>query len=205
LTELRRYRHPLGVVDCPVLAESPTFRSGTSATHPGLDQLGAIYQEHFEIIWRGLRRLGVPVSSLDDATQDVFLVVHRRLHEFEAKSTLRSWIFGIAVHVARYYRRSAARAAHQEAAETLVDDHASDPSQQAEDQQALRLVYATLDRLSDAHREVFVLCEVEEMTAPEVARLLKIPLNTVYSRLRHARAQFESMLDRSQKEPWRMR
>lgn len=170
-----------------------------------MDQLGSIYQEHFDLVWRGLRRLGVAPGSLDDATQDVFLVVHRRLSEFEGRSALQSWIFGIAIHVARYYRRTAARFTYDESGAACVDGAVDDPSTQIEDRQALRLVYAALDRLSEAHREIFVLCDVEEMTAAEAAKVLGIPLNTVYSRLRHARAQFETSLERLQRAPGRLR
>ncbi len=170
-----------------------------------LDPLAALYHEHFEIVWRGLRRLGVPIASVDDATQDVFMVVHRRLHEFEARSSIRSWIFGIAVHVARYYRRKAGREAHDETEITLADPNCTSPERHAEDREALRLVYEVLDRLSEAHREVFVMADVEEMTAKKIAELLRIPENTVYSRLRHARANFESTLAELQRQARRTR
>lgn len=187
-----------------MVASSRPPSRGVSAIAPALDQLGSIYQENFDLVWRGLRRLGVAPSSLDDAAQDVFLVVHRRLHEFEGRSALQSWIFGIAIHVARYYRRTAARFTYDDPASTCVGGMSEDPSTQIEDRQALRLVYAALDRLSEAHREIFVLCDVEEMTAVEVANLLGVPLNTVYSRLRHARAQFEASLERLQRAPRRL-
>ena len=133
------------------------------------------------------------------------MVVHRRLHEFEARSSIRSWIFGIAVHVARYYRRKAAREPHDEAEIALADPNCTSPERHAEDQETLRLVYEVLDRLSEAHREVFVMAEVEEMTAREIAELLRIPENTVYSRLRHARANFELTLAELQRQSRRTR
>lgn len=187
-----------------LVAKSRPPSRGVSAIRPALDQLGTIYQENFDLVWRGLRRLGVAPASLDDAAQDVFLVVHRRLPEFEGRSALQSWIFGIAIHVARYYRRTAARFTYEEPGSARVDSFADDPSTQIEDRQALRLVYAALDRMSEVHREIFVLCDIEEMTAVEAAQLLGIPLNTVYSRLRHARAQFEASLERVQRAPRRL-
>lgn len=187
-----------------LVAKSRLPSRGVSAIRPDLDQLGSIYQENFDLVWRGLRRLGVAPSSLDDAAQDVFLVVHRRLHEFEGRSALQSWIFGIAIHVARYYRRTAARFSYEDPGSGCGDGLSGDPCTQIEDRQALRLVYAALDRLSEAHRETLVLCDIEEMTAVEVAELLGIPLNTVYSRLRHARAQFEASLERVQRAPRRL-
>ena len=69
----------------------------------------AVYEEHFPFVWRSLRRLGVDGHSMDDATQDVFLVVHRRLGDFEGRSTVRTWLFGIARRIARDRRRAAAR------------------------------------------------------------------------------------------------
>ena len=68
-----------------------------------------VYDECFAMVWRGLHRLGVPDALVDDATQDVFLKVHCHLHEFEGRSSVRSWVFGIAVNVAREHRRRARR------------------------------------------------------------------------------------------------
>src|SRR5262245_15446282 len=64
-----------------------------------------LYEEHFDFVWRSVRRLGVPGASMDDAVQDVFLVVHNKRDEFEGRSTVKTWIFGIVVHVARAHRR----------------------------------------------------------------------------------------------------
>lgn len=167
--------------------------------------LEELYREHFDLVWRGLRRLGVPLSMVDDATQDVFLVVHRRLNDLQPQSSPRSWIYTIAVYMARYYRRKAARSYNEEPESHLVDEQAANPAEQAESKQALELVYTALGKLSDAHREVFVLADIEELTSPEIAALLKLPLNTVYSRLRHARAHFEALVARQAAAPQRIR
>src|SRR6186713_2887600 len=66
-----------------------------------------VYESCAKLVWRNLRRLGVPEAALEDAAQDVFLVVHRRLSEFEGRSTLRTWIFGIVLRVAARHRRKA--------------------------------------------------------------------------------------------------
>lgn len=182
------------------IAQSALDPEGTTA---GTDLLGALYREHFDLVWRGLRRLGVPLSMVDDATQDVFLVVHRRLGEFERTDALRSWIYGVAVYMARYYRRKAARALSHDPETCLVDEHSASPAEHAENRQALELVYAALSKLSDDHREVFVLSDIEELSCPEIATLLKLPLNTVYSRLRHARAHFETLVARQARAPKR--
>jgi RNA polymerase sigma-70 factor, ECF subfamily len=157
----------------------------------------ALYEEHFDFVWRSLRRLGIATVNLDDAVQDVFLVVHRRLSEFEGRSTVKTWLFGIALRVASVHRRSAARrpteplneeppdAAVPAAAETLT-----------EAREAARLVHQLLDCLDHDRRAVFILSELEQMTAPEISAALGVNLNTVYSRLRLARRDFDAALSR---------
>ncbi len=160
------------------------------------DELGAIYEEHFDFVWRSLRRLGVPVSACDDASQEVFVVVFRRLAEFEARSSLRTWLFSIALNIARHYRRALRSNKEQALDESLV--HASDaaPEEQARLAEAMRIVYSLLDTLEDSRREVFVLAHLEQMPAADIADALGIPLNTVYSRLRLARRDFDAALRR---------
>jgi RNA polymerase sigma-70 factor (ECF subfamily) len=153
-----------------------------------------VYESYFDYVWRCVRRLGVPEAQLDDATQDVFVVVCRRLAEFEGRSSIRTWIFGIALRIARDYRR---RSHRRGSFEPLTDDAVDPrpgPLDSATTAEALRRVLEVLDRLDDDKREVFVLAEFEQMTAPEIADVVGIPLNTVYSRLRAARVSFESTL-----------
>lgn len=186
----------IAVAERGVAAEQRAIETESLLTDSRTSPIGALYREHFDLVWRGLRRLGVPLSMVDDATQDVFLVVHRRLKEIQLTGAPRSWIYGITLYMARYYRRKASRALNEETEAYLVDEHARDPAEQAADRQALRSVYAALGKLSDAHREIFVLADIEELSAPDIAALLKLPLNTVYSRLRHARAHFETLVAR---------
>jgi RNA polymerase sigma-70 factor (ECF subfamily) len=163
----------------------------------GVPSLEAIYEEHFDFVWRSLRRLGIPDAQLDDAVQDVFVVVHRRLGEFEGRSTMKTWLFGIALRVASVHRRTAAR----RPTEPLVEDP---PDQTAnpladtltEAAEAARLVRELLECLDEDRRAVFVLAELEEMTAPEISAALGVNLNTVYSRLRLARRDFDAALAR---------
>lgn len=156
-----------------------------------------VYEEHADFVWRGLRRLGVPDAEVDDALQDTFVVVHRRLASFEGKSSLKTWIFGIALRVARTHRRSRARKPT-----SPLEDHdepscgAADPAASAEDREAVRVLHALLDELDDEKREVFVLAELEELTAPEIADTLTLNVNTVYARVRAARKAFEQAVAR---------
>ncbi len=178
------------------------------ASQPGLQAVPAfeeIYEESFDFVWRSLRRLGVQPSGLDDAVQDVFLVVHRRLAEFEGRSSIKTWIFGIALHVAQRAARTHARHPAEQLDETIAAPvDALTPHDEAARREAVAVLYAILDELDADKRAVFVMAELEQMTAPEIAEIAGLPLNTVYSRLRAARREFEASLKRRQAhERWR--
>lgn len=129
----------------------------------------AIYADHFDFVWRSLRRLGLSETAADDALQDVFVVVHRRLGDFEGRSSLKSWLFGIALKVAKDHRRSEAR----QRTGPLEDKHALTDDRTPEDEAARKEAVATLDMIlagfDPDRRAVFVMAEVEQMTAPEIA------------------------------------
>lgn len=154
----------------------------------------AVYAGHFRGVWRTLHRLGVGRAQLDDAAQDVFVVVYRRLSEFDGRS-LRGWLYAIAVRVASDYRR---RPWHQRSVPLTecVVDSAPDPGRASELSEAVRLLHEVLAELPDDQRVVFVLGELEQLTAPEMAKALGLNLNTVYSRQRAARTRFEAALGR---------
>jgi RNA polymerase sigma-70 factor (ECF subfamily) len=155
----------------------------------------AVYAEYFSFVWRCLRALGVRLSSLDDATQDVFVVVHRRLPHFEGRSTMRTWLFGITRNVASNHRRSHARKGEKEAAEEDVAGDDPGPQDVAQDRQAAEFIRGFLRNLDEPKRELFVLCLLEELSVPEAAEALGLPLNTAYTRLRRVRAEFRRALD----------
>ena len=162
----------------------------------------AFYEGHFDFVWRSLRRLGVPASGLDDAAQEVFLVAFRRAADFEGRSTLKTWLFGIALNVARRAARGAAR--REESLSDADPPASSNQEESASRAEAVRMLYAILDGLEPEKRAVFVLSELEEMTAPEIAEIADVPLNTVYSRLRAARADFDAALRRRlARDEWR--
>jgi RNA polymerase sigma-70 factor (ECF subfamily) len=135
---------------------------------------------------------GVPHAFLDDAVQDVFLTVHRRRRDFDGRAPLRHWVYGIAKGVGRNHGRKARRWAGR--AQELPALVAEAPQEADLERTRQRSVVAGLLReLSDPQREVFVLIHVEGMTAPEVAEMIDVSVNTVYSRLRLARARFERL------------
>ncbi|HMJ15571.1 MAG TPA: sigma-70 family RNA polymerase sigma factor [Polyangiaceae bacterium] len=154
----------------------------------------AIYAQHFRGVWRTLRRLGVSDAQLDDAAQDVFVVVHRRLNEFDGRS-LRSWLYAIAVRVASDYRRGAAYRQTTPLRDSIADA-APDPAHRSELNESVRLLHALLAELDEPKRVVFVLSELEQLSVPEIAEILSENLNTIYSRQRAARSRFEAALKR---------
>ena len=160
-----------------------------------------IYDAHVDFVWRTLRRFGTPPEQLDDAVQDVFLVVHRRLAALEEHSSPRAWLYGIARRVARDHNRSRKRKErifHPSSpnAELLAGTAASGPHQSLEDLEAVRALEQLLGEIPVDRREVFILAELEEMTAPAISELLGIEVTTVHSRLRAARETFRQALSR---------
>ena len=152
-----------------------------------------VYDAHSSFVWRSLRRLGVPASSVKDAMQDVFVVVHRRLPEFEHRSELTTWLFRICLRTARDHRRRAHVRREVPSELDLGDgvDPNADTALALEQREDLRLFEAALARLDMQQRAVFVLFELEQMTGEQVAETLEIPLGTVYSRLRLGRQAFK--------------
>lgn len=150
----------------------------------------AVYAAQFAFVWRILRRLGVPQDQLEDACQDVFLVLHRRLPQIDPRVSLRSWLFGTARRVAADVRRGRDRHARRLQALAVVRDGPV-RERAVEQAEAADFVQRFLERLDHDRRMVFILADLEGMTAPEIAEALEVKLNTVYSRLRAARAEFE--------------
>ena len=157
--------------------------------------LESVYREHFKAVWRVLRRLGVAPAQLDDAAQDVFLVVHRKLAGVDGSGPLRSWVFAITVRVASDYRRRSGRRRTEPLADVFADA-APGPAEQTELLEEVRLLEALLGELDEKKREVFVLAELEQLSVPEIATALEVNANTVYSRLRSARQHFDAALAR---------
>lgn len=165
---------------------------------PSFDQ---IYDEHLAFVWRSMQRMGVRSPELDDAIQEVFLVIHRRLPTFEGRSSIKTWIFGIVLRVARTFRRTAQRHPALAIPTTDEEDGAVEspgplPDEQAAHQEAVRLLDELLDEIGDEKREVFILAELEQMTAPEISEAIGISVTNVYARLMTARRAFEQALGR---------
>lgn len=159
-----------------------------------------VYDEQLRFVWRSLRRLGVRESDLADAVQDVFIVVHRRLGEFEGRAKVTTWLYGICYRVASE-RRRLAHVRHAVDDEAALAEHADpqvDIAAEAERRQGFALLEAILDEMPLEQRAVFTLFELEGTSGEAIAEALDAPLGTVYSRLRLAREQFRKSLARIQ-------
>lgn len=176
---------------------SRTFETDPADRTP---RLAAVYRSHAPYVWRVLRHIGVADRDLDDAVQETFLVVHRRLDEFEGRASLRTWLYAVAVRVASTQRRTAQRElARREAAGAGV--HASgaiDPETELGRAEAADILDALLSELDLTKRTVFVLAEIEGVKVPEISKILGVNVHTVHSRLRLAREAFEAGVRRLQ-------
>lgn len=154
--------------------------------------LAQVYDAHCDYVFRCLRSLGVSPSQLEDAVQDVFMVVHQKLSSFDGRSALRTWLYAIVIRVARRKRAALARSWAEEVESAGTD--CTEKTVAAKEE--LALAHRALASLDANKREAFVLLEIEQMSAPEVAEVLGLPVNTVYSRLRLARLAFNRELER---------
>ena len=161
-----------------------------------------VYQETFAFVWRTARRLGVMDSAVDDVAQEVFVTVYRRLDQFEGRCSIKTWVFSILMGIVRNYRRSRRRKGAAEPISAavvdpeLLEDHGADPLEQATLAQAGRMVHQLLDEMTEDKAVVFVLAELEGLTVPEISDLVGANVNTVYSRLRAGRKEFDQALGR---------
>jgi RNA polymerase sigma-70 factor (ECF subfamily) len=169
-----------------------------------------VYAAHFQYVWRCLRGLGVSEHALEDAAQDVFIVVQRKLSSFDGNhALLTTWLYEIALRVGRRYRAQIAKEASRSVCllSSSLDEEGScaDAAQlprvsgatcELEHAERLALARRALDALDAAKREAFVLGCIEQRSAPEIAELTGVPLNTVYSRLRAARRSFDAEVAR---------
>lgn len=156
------------------------------------ERVGQTVAEHYEFVWRSLRRLGVLEASADDAAQQVFCVYAKRVRDVLPGKD-KTFLFGVVLRVAQSVRRE-----HQRRAEVNDDDAMAaistteaGPDERLDEERARAVLDAVLAELPIDLRAVFVLYEIEELTMAEIATMLELPPGTVASRLRRARACFE--------------
>jgi RNA polymerase sigma-70 factor (ECF subfamily) len=190
------------------VAGSPAAREAVVAS---TDRLKELFHHHFDLVWRTVRRLGVPPEALDDATQEVFVIASRRLASIEHGKE-RAFLYGTAVRVASTARRTSSRRRRAQPPAESGDalepaDTAPAPDELVDRKRARELLDELVTRLPDDTRPVFVLYELEGLTMDEIAACLEVPPGTVASRLRRAREAFQAAitrLDRARLDPARL-
>jgi RNA polymerase sigma-70 factor (ECF subfamily) len=193
-------------LDAQLAAPGVSAREQNTDAPVAVPSFARVYDEYFAFVWRSARRLGVPEASLDDVVQDVFVTVYRRLPDFEGRSQLKTWIFGILRHTISDLRRGQRRKPTSALDQEPADLREASPQDAAARAEGVKLLHEALASLPDDQREVFVLAELEQLSSPEIAAALDVNLNTVYSRLRSARQEFEAALKRLRsRDEWRMR
>lgn len=158
--------------------------------------LDEVYREEVGFVWRTCRYLGVAADDAEDVVHEVFIVVKRRLEDYDAGRSMRSWLAGITRHVVMHHRRSVARAARKKDAMPPPEAREDDPHDIVARREAAALLQAFLEGIDGDKRDAFVLCELEGLSAPEVADVLECSVNTIYSRQRAARQAFEKQAAR---------
>jgi RNA polymerase sigma-70 factor, ECF subfamily len=193
--------HDLALAPLQGHPPSATCSDETQATdmnEPPAD-FRALYDTHFDFVWRSLRRLGVREPDVLDLAQKVFLTAYVKLPEFEGRSLVSTWLFGIAQRVASDYRRSALvrrEISTDDAELAVVAFEDQDFSTETDARRRARTAEAILNKLPEPQRTVFVLFELEEMSGQDIATLLNISVGTVRSRLRLARDAFRREVKR---------
>lgn len=187
----------LRAVTSPAEATEPREAEGPTRV---LD-FSAVYDELFPFVWRTLKRLGVDPAAQDDACQEVFVVVHRRLGEFRFESSLKTWVFGIVANVVQTQRRTQRRkepgARSGEpllTADELPAPTAGNPDEVAWLRQMALVAEELLNSLDDDKRLLIILADLEELPVPEIALITQSNVNTVYARLRAARKTFSEVI-----------
>jgi RNA polymerase sigma-70 factor, ECF subfamily len=155
-----------------------------------------LFQQQFSYVWSVLRRLGVRESDAEDLAHEVFLIVFKKLSEYEPSRPLRPWLFAFAFRVASDHRRRAHHRREVRDADANPIDPAPRPDAQAAASEDRSLLAEALAELDLERRAVLVMHEWDGESIPDVARALEIPLNTAYSRLRLAREDLAAAVSR---------
>lgn len=173
--------------------ERPSCVRAADATDP-LD-FEVVYDQWFDHVCRFLRAHGIPMTDREDVAQEVFLVVQKKLADFDGQH-LAAWLFKIAKNTASDHRRRAwfknlFRRNDHYIWDAAVDRDAT-PEGRAISRDALRVVNAALLKLDEEKRTAFVLFEIEGYSGEEIAAFENIPLATVWTRLHYARKDFRA-------------
>ena len=179
-----------------ILRMMPVDRE-SSRSQPAPLALEDVYRDHFDFVFRQASRLGGPGIDAEDAAQEVFMVVARKLDTFDSTSLITTWLYGITLNVVRSLRRRARIRRLFELGQT--EERKSDlpvrSVDRAEVLDAHRIAYAILDKLAPKKREAFILAEFEGLSCEEIAQLSGSKTETIWSRLHYARKEFAERLN----------
>jgi len=155
-----------------------------------LDALGVLFERYHQDVRRFLLRLGAQ-ADLDDLAQLTFLEVISAARNYDGRCSARAWLLGIAATMMRRRRRSLARMAARVASWVTwhQEQRGETPSETFEGREAEARFFRALERLSPKKREVFVMIALEGASGEEAAVALEVPLNTIWTRLHHARKE----------------
>jgi RNA polymerase sigma-70 factor, ECF subfamily len=175
-------------------ASKPSHRTAAQLTRE--ERLAALLNGWFRMVWRALRRFGVPAEAADDAAQEVFIIASRKLEQIEAGRE-RQFLYGVAIRVAANVRRARAARPERAGTEALDLEPGSTPNPETllDRKQTRERFDAILEAMPEEQRTAFVLFELEGCSGPEVAALLEVPLGTATSRLHRARASFRAAVE----------
>jgi len=158
--------------------------------------LEELYRDHMAFAWRTVRYLGVPSADAEDVVHEVFIVVGRRLGDYDPKYSARSWIGGITRNIVMHYHRKNVRSDRKIASMEAPSETSPEPEEAIQRREAAAFLESFLALLDDDKREAFVLGELEGLSTPEIAQIVGSNVNTVYSRLRTARQAFQRSIER---------
>jgi RNA polymerase sigma-70 factor, ECF subfamily len=163
----------------------------SAGPQPSVGGFDEVYREHCAFVWRNVLSRGIPRSSVEDVVQEVFVVVHRKLPEFEGRAQLRTWLAMVVRRVVAGHLR---RKRNKPTGEPLEGDAVSGsqgPAEALDTKLAVSAFHKILERMREDQREVFVLHDLEQMTGREIAEITGMNENTVHTRLRAARRIFQ--------------
>jgi RNA polymerase sigma-70 factor (ECF subfamily) len=177
-------------------APGPDRTSGVARSVQQVDgRLRKLVHMHFDQVWRTLRRFGVSAAEADDGAQRVFWVASQKLDAIEAGKE-RAFLLGTAYRVASDIRRSVRHRDEAPLDDLELADPGPGPEEQADRHRARALLDRVLERMPLEVRSVFVLFELEELTIPQIALMLELPIGTATSRLRKGREIFRDAASR---------
>jgi RNA polymerase sigma-70 factor, ECF subfamily len=190
-------------VDRRITSWNPVPRSPDDSDDKafGRDDAASPFEAHADDVATWASRLGGPLLDVEDAVQEVFIIVHRRIGRFRPGSSLKSWLYGITANVVRQQRRKARRRRWfgrgidlAEAAATRVMQPT--PIEELERHRRTRAVYGVLDAMREGNRAILILFELEGLSGEEIAELMSVQVATVWVRLHRAREEFSRLARR---------